>query len=384
MEGKMNIEILASTKQGYQPDLREQEIFSGKMAGICYMKGDFEKINSEKIEDTDKRIARTLTGGHHSVYDHSKITFYFENTPKLFAMLLNNEKMYTTSEKSARYTEMKLEGLEEELFNKWKEKLIPIITEKYGHLKYFSAFRIDKLANENARYFTSVMTPTCFAHTISLRQLNYYVAWMQGFRNETNPLYQMLIPTADEFCSKIEAMGLLDPQLMNDGKGRSFSLIGKRVREEQFGENYSVNYHGSFAMLAQAQRHRTLDYEITPTDERPKFFVPQFLVPELADEWLEDMHRVAEIVPQGQLLYINERGTYENLILKAKERLCTSAQLEVMQNTNDTIKKIIVNTNNIYVRHDLKKIVNIARCGSGFKCEQPCMFKQGIDLTRDI
>ena len=379
----MNIEILASTKQGYQPDLREQEIFSGNMAGICYMKGDFEKINNEKVEDTDKRIARTLTGGHHSVYDHSKITFYFENTPKLFAMLLNNEKMYTTSEKSARYTEMKLEGLEAELFDKWKQKLIPIITEKYGHLPYFSAFRIDKLANENARYFTSVMTPTCFAHTISLRQLNYYVAWMQNFRNETNPLYKMLIPTADEFCSKIEAMGLLDPQLMNDGKGRSFSLIGKRCRYSQFGENYSVNYLGSFAMLAQAQRHRTLDYEISPTEET-EFFVPKFLTEDLANEWLNDMHKVAEIVPQGKLITINERGTYENLILKAKERLCTCAQLEVMDITSKTINHIIDNTDNPCVKADLKEIAKGARCTFGYKCPTPCGFKEGIDLSRDI
>ena len=379
----MNIEILASTKQGYQPDLREQEIFSGKMAGICYMKGDFKTINSEKVEDTDKRIARTLSGGHHSVYDHSKITFYFENTPKLFAMLLNNEKMYTTSEKSARYTEMKLEGLEEELFNKWKEKLIPIITEKYGHLKYFSAFRIDKLANENARYFTSVMTPTCFAHTISLRQLNYYVAWMQNFRNETNPLYQMLIPTADEFCEKIEAMGLLDPQLMRDGKDRGFSLIGKRCRYSQFGENYSVNYLGSFAMLAQAQRHRTLDYEISPTEET-EFFVPKFLTEDLANEWLNDMHKVADIVPQGKLVTINERGTYENLILKAKERLCTCAQLEVMDITSKTINHIIDNTDNPCVKADLKEIAKGARCTFGYKCPTPCGFKEGIDLSRDI
>lgn len=380
----MEIKVLASTKQGYQPDLREQEIFSGKMAGICYMKGDFEKINGEDIADTDKRIQRTLTGGHHSVYDHSKITFYFENTPKLFAMLLNNEKMYTTSEKSARYTEMKLNGLEAELFEKWKQKLIPIITEKYGHLAYFSSFRIDKLANENARYFTSVMTPTCFAHTISLRQLNYYVAWMQNFKNETNPLYQMLMPTANEFCEKIEALGLLDPQLMQDGKGRSFSLIGKRIRKEQFGENYSVNYYLSSAAFAQAQRHRTLSYEISPDIEKPQFFVPKFLTKDLANEWLEDMHKVAEIVPQGQLLHVNERGTYENLILKAKERLCTCAQIEVMQNTIDTVDRIILNTDNDDVRSDLSKIAKGARCVSGYKCPTPCGFKEGIDLSRDI
>ncbi len=379
----MDIKVLATTKPGYQPDLREQELFSGKMAGICYMKDDFATLDNEPETATDKRIVRTLTGGHHSVYDHTKITFYFENVPKLFAMLLNNEKMYTTSEKSARFTEMNAEGLEGELFHKWKDKLIPIITEKYGEQPYFSKFIIDRLANENARYFTSVMTPTSFAHTISLRQLNYYVAWMQNFKNETNPLYQLLVPTADEFCARIEALGLLDSELMNDGKGRGFSLIGKRVREEQFGENYSVNYYASYAMLAQAQRHRTLSYEISPSTTT-LFYVPQFLTKELAEEWLEDMYRVADLYPQGKLLRINERGTYENLILKAKERLCTCAQLEVMQNTADTIDRIIVNTTNEQVKQDLEKYAHGARCTSGFKCPTPCGFKPGIDLTRDI
>ena len=194
----------------------------------------------------------------------------------------------------------------------------------------------------------------------------------------------MLIPTADEFCSRIEAMGLLDPQLMEDGKSRSFSLIGKRIRKEQFGENYSVNYDLSFAAFAQAHRHRTLSYEIAPNYEQPKFFVPQFLTEDLANEWLEDMKKVADIVPQGQLLAINERGTYENLILKAKERLCTCAQLEVMQNTIDTVDRIILNTDNDDVGSDLLKIVKGARCVSGYKCPTPCGFKQGIDLTRDI
>ena len=379
----MEIKVLATTKPGYQPDLREQELFSGKMAGICYMKDSFEVINNEAETSTDKRIARTLVGGHHSVYDHTKITFYLENVPKLFAMLLNNEKMYTTSEKSARYTEMKAEGIEAELFKKWKDKLIPIITEKYGQIPYFSNFRVDKIANENARYFTSVMTPTSFAHTISLRQLNYYVAWMQNFRNETNPLYQLLVPTADEFCSRIEALGLLDPELMKDGKDRGFSLIGKRVRQEQFGENYSVNYTASFAMLAQAQRHRTLSYEIAPELDLC-FFAPEFLTPELKGEWLEDMTKVADLYPQGRLLMINERGTYENLILKAKERLCTAAQFEVMKNTQDTITRIISNTDSYYVKKDLEKYAHGARCTAGFKCTTPCGFKQGIDLTRDI
>ncbi len=378
----MKITYNASTKPGYQANLRELELFSGKMAGICYMKEDLEKIMNEKEEDTDKRINRTLTGGHHSVYDHAYINLYLENIPKLFAMLLNNEKVYATSEKSARFTEMKPTPIEAELFNKWKQKLIPIITEKYGKTPYFSKFRIDKIANENARYFISVMTPTCMEYSVSLRQLNYLCAWMQNLKNETNPMYEILVPTVDEFCSQIEFLGLLDPRLMNDGKGRKFSLIGSRVRSEMYDECYSVNYLASFAMLAQAQRHKTLNYEIVgePTEN---IFVPQFLTEDLIEEWAKDMKKVLELYPQGQLLQINERGTYENLIMKAQERLCTEAQLEVMQNTKETIDKIVKNTDNEHVKKDLERIQK-ARCTFGFKCEQPCGFADGINLTRDI
>jgi len=208
---------------------------------------------------------------------------------------------------------------------------------------------------------------------------------MQKFSESENPIYKMLAPTANEFVQKMEDFGYLDKDLMNDGKNREFSLIGKRVRKEQFGECYSVNYKGSFAMLAQAQRHRTLHYEMM-LDKNPEYFIPLILQdnPYLVEEWLRDMEQVEHLVPQGQLISINERGDYENLILKAKERLCTSAQLEVMRNTQNTIERIIKNTNNEFVKKDLEQINTGARCTSGFKCATPCAFKEGIDLSRLI
>lgn len=358
---------------------------AGNLAGICYMPHDFETLKNEDPEKTFKRADSTMKSGHHSVFEHYYLTFYLENIPKLFAMLLNNEKVYTTSEKSARYTKMELTGIEKQLYDKWCEKLIPIITSKYGHLPYFDEKRIKKLAMENARYFTSVMTPTSMAYTVSIRQLNYLCGWMQEFETSTNPIYKMLAPTAREFVENMIARHCLDKGLMSDGKNREFSLIGKRVREEQFGECYSVNYKGSFAMLAQAQRHRTLHYEMM-TDEDPDYYIPLILLdyPDLVTEWLYDMGQVEHLLPQGQLLNINERGDYENLILKAKERLCTAAQLEVMRNTKNTIERIIRNTDNDAVRRDLEKINTGARCTSGFKCATPCAFKEGIDLSRLI
>ena len=381
----MDIKVLAGTSVENIGNRDDYNLLGGKLAGICYMPHDFETLNNEAEEKTLNRANGTKISGHHSVFGHSKITFYLENIPKLFAMLLNNEKVFDTSEKSARYTKMELSGIEKYLYDKWTEKFIGIISEKYGNNRYFDERRIKKLAMENARYFTSVMTTTSMAYTVSYRQLNYLCVWMQQFEKSENPIYKMLAPTANEFIQRMEDFGYLDKDLMDDGKNREFSLIGKRVREEQFGECYSVNYKGSFAMLAQAQRHRTLHYEMM-LDKNPEYFIPLILQdnPYLVEEWLTDMEKVEHLLPQGQLVSINERGDYENLILKAKERLCTSAQLEVMRNTQNTIERIIKNTDNEYVRKDLEQINTGARCTSGFKCATPCAFKEGIDLSRLI
>ena len=70
----------------------------------------------------------TLNNGHHSVYDHTYINFNIQNIPKILAMVLNNEKQYTTSEKSARYTKITpgensvITKEEVDLYNKWLEK----------------------------------------------------------------------------------------------------------------------------------------------------------------------------------------------------------------------------------------------------------------------
>lgn len=381
----MQVKVVATTKKDYLAPKEEFDYFAGQSAGICYMPEDFETLKNEPAEKTMRRANLTKGGGHHSVFGHSYLTLDLENIPKLFAMFLNNEKMFNTSEKSARYTHMNLPPEQKETYDKWNKKLFDLIKSKYGNVPYFDDKRINKIAMENARYFTSVMTPTSMRYTVSFQQLNYMCGWMTKFGEKQHEFYKMLKPTADEFLNKMKDYGYLDEQLMNDRKGREFSLLSKRARQEQFGEVYSINYKMSYAGLAQAHRHRTLSYEMQRTEEK-EYFVPKILneFPELVDEWLLDMKSLAFVVPQGELVAVNERGTYENLILKANERLCTAAQLEIMENTNATMKRIIQNTDNEFVREDLSKYVDKARCQSGYPCSQPCGFKEGIDLTREI
>lgn len=382
----MKISIEASTKLDYVGNMQDFKMLAGRTAGVCYMKEDMFNLRNEPQENTLNRAERTKAMKHHSVFDHSFITLTLENIPKLFAMLLNNEKMYVTSEKSARYTQMKLPELEQYLYDKWFEKIKFLIIETYGGTsKFFNPSRVEKLAQENARYFTSVMTPTTMEYTVSLRQLNYMCGWMQKFSENSHPLYKMLKPYAEEFVDYIKSMGYLDSELMDDGKNRGFSLVAKRARQEQFGEVYSVNFEATFASLAQLQRHKTLNDELLLLDD-PKFIIPEILqsFPNLVEEWLGDMKLMEGKFPQGQLVLVNERGTYENLILKAGERLCSCTQLESARNTHEIITKIITNTDNEQVKEDLEKISHGARCTFGFKCNSPCGFKEGIDLTRII
>ena len=385
----MKIKIVAttSTNENNFEDQNKFNKFSGKVAGICYMPGSFEDLMSEKEEKTMKRANSTKENGHHSVFDHEYISLYLENIPKLLAMMLNNEKVYTTSEKSARYTIMKNSTpLEKELYSKWHTIFVEEITKKYGGTSpFFDERRIKKLAQENARYFLSILTPTSMVYTASYRQLNYLCGWMKNLENSNDQLIKSLKPQADAFVSFLKEQNLIDENLF-DNKGREFSLFAKRDRQEFFDECYSVNYTGSYASFAQAQRHRTIKYEIKQIVP-PEYYVPELIKnnQELKTMWLMDMQKVAHLHPQAELVSINERGTPEDFILKTKERLCSCAQLEIMRQTDNILDRYYNETNNQDVKDYLENYRGGARCvNSNFKCQTPCKFKEGINLDREI
>ena len=173
----------------------------------------------------------------------------------------------------------------------------------------------------------------------------------------------------------------------NDGKFRHLSLINENVnRAEIYDDVYSTNYTASFAELAQAQRHRTLKYEINKINEN-EFYVPKILTTydELVAEWKDDMEQLKENLPQGTLLEINERGTYEDFILKCKERLCSFAQLEINEQTKNTLLKYLKETSNNEIAKDLMQRTKGSRCTfPDYKCNSPCGFNEGIIGNREI
>lgn len=370
----MKIKVLASTKVGYVMPKEEALNFSGKSAGICYLPENVEILFAEKPEKTQRRYNGNIKSGHHSVFGHPTYSLCLEGIPKILAMILNNEKMYNTSEKSARYTHMEPSEQEKELYEKWIEIYQKEIIKKYPD---FDEKRVLKLAQENARYLISVFTPaTVMEYTVNFMQLNYIINWSKDYiENEKDTKFSLkLKEVLKEFLKQLPDLEVegLDSKV----KGRSFSIFAKRERAEEFGENYSTNYVASFAQLAQAQRHRTLAYEMK-LPEKADFYVPPIIRnTELETEWLKDISSLEDFYPQGMLVQVNERGTIENFVLKCMERLCGAAQLEIMEQTDSIMKKYLDATKDNKVLNEyLLPYSKGARCTfPGWRCTAPCIF----------
>ena len=397
--GKIKIDILPNyyLKDNGTFDMEEAIKLCGKIAGVCYDKEGFSHLLNEPTEKTLRRVDMTLNNGHHSVYDHITVNLNLQNIPKILAMVLNNEHQYTTSEKSARYTpvvrgENSVITLEEEkLYNKWIEIFKVKIKSQYGDI--YNDAKIQKLAQENARYLVTVFMPTQMIYSTSLRQINYIASWMQQYIeniDKSNSFETKLATEMLDFVNQLEEKNLLVEGLMKNEKERKLSLFGNNLsgKSEVFSDVYSTTYKGSFAQLAQAHRHRTLDYQIELLSEK-EYFIPPIIEDDamLVDEWLQDMHVVEDVNPQGELILINELGKYEDFILKCKERLCTAAQLEIMLQTKETLLKYkeALEQADSPLKDDIKRYTLGARCTfPDFTCSSDCKFKEGELLNRKI
>ena len=225
---KMEFKILASTSTENNNIKSRYNKLSGELAGICYMQGDFESIQNQTDEKKLSRAEMIKENGHHSVFDHEFVTLYFEDVPKLFAMILNNERVYATSEKSARYTKMNVAGKEKELYDKWLGIMKAVITQRYGKEKYFTAKKIEKLAQENARYFISIYTPTSFAYTVSYRQLNYLYTELKNCLKSSNPYIAKMSDIITNFCNFLEKNDLIDEKIANFAQNKAISLFARK------------------------------------------------------------------------------------------------------------------------------------------------------------
>ena len=223
-------------------------------------------------------------------------------------------------------------------------------------------------------------------YTVSFEQLNFIISWFEDYiENEPETGFSIQLKKAmKEF---LEALPDLKVEKLNPRvKKTKLSLFATRDRKEEFGENYCTTYLASFAQLAQAQRHRTLAYEMSLLD-KPEYYVPRIIRgTELETEWLEDISSLEKYYPQGMLVKVNERGTVENFVLKCTERLCGAAQLEIMEQTVETMNKYLEAVkNDTIIENYLLPYSKGARCTfPGWKCNSPCIFGGKKAMTRKI
>lgn len=402
----MKISIIGSIYDNQE----EAKIAAGRFAGVCYMKDNFEKLRNEDSDKTLARADKVLMSGHHSVYDHITYNLLIEGIPKILAMVLNNEGLYTTSEKSARYTKMNVTKNEENIYNRWLANFNTLISELYGEkiLDFYGSTKkadifIEKLSMENARYTISVFTPTTMVYTVSLRQLNYLISFFENYIREVQlasqkaltlvkvpfhlNMFDTLVSEMREFIALVPEE-LKIPELNANSKMRTISLFKKDENfSEYFGDVYSTHYRGTWAQFAQAQRHRTIHYQLLVPEEF-EVYTPPILATnqtdkglELQDLWKKDLESVSASCPQGMLVDIYERGTRENFILKCYERICGCAQLEIEQQTRATLEKYQAQCPNLISSDYFKG----ARCTfPGFKCENRCVWGAKEALERVI
>jgi len=396
-QNKIRVELLPHTpflKYNGKFDKNAAIEYSAKLAGECYEPEGWSKLKGEEDKKTEKRTNLTLGLEHATPYEHIGIGFEIVNLPKILAMVLNNERQCSTSEKSARYTPIdatidpNISAQEGELYNKWMEIFRTKIKSQYGHIHNDS--KIEKLAQENARYLVTVFASTKMIHTVPWIQLNRIVLFMQKYmaKEDKTEFDERLIESFGQFIDCFDELGVLDERAMSNRKDRGLSLFADRQIEDQFGTAYSTNYKGSFAQLAQAHRHRTLEYGMQLLDEK-EYFVPPILrdEPILVDEWLKDISSVAYANPQGELVSINECGTYDKFILKTKERLCSAAQQEIMAQTRDTLLKYkeALEASNHPLASDIEQYSHGARCTfPDYSCANDCKFAEGKRLGRKI
>lgn len=390
----MEIKVLASTKPGYNMPRDEAMLFSGKSAGICYLPDTVEDLFSEPEEKTWKRVNGNLKNGHFSVFGHATYNLVLENIPKILAMILNNEKIYNTSEKSARYTRMEnLLPEEKALYEKWIGKLSKEIAVEYPEIPIK---KVAKLAQENARYMISIFSPsTTMEYTVSFQQLNFILYWFEEYieKAPSTKFSEKLKPILRDFCDQLSFLKVegLDPHV----KGRTLSLFSSRKHKTEYGENYSVNYISSLAIFGHEERHRTLHYDIDINEdlEWPQYYIPEIIRGKypLEYEWIQDIESLQENFPQGMLVKVNERGTIEDFVLKCTERLCGQPQLEILKITEKTLQdyyNALCDQGDEELAEILKPLLEKPRCvflsKYGFVCSNPCVFTAKGAINRKI
>lgn len=410
----MKFVVKACTQQTNEVNAEEMYNFSSKNARMCYFaKENVEEVWNEPAEISQKRIQSIIRSGHHSPTEHINITFHFLDAPILFALLLHNQRPYSTSQRSARYTENGyVNECENNLFKNWKNTLKELIDESYPmsenglplltkkgfrpslgtdgdelkewDISFLSEKNRVKLADENARNFKSVMSPTTFSYTTNLRELNYQYIWAKKIldQKDCHPWIELLKPSLKDYAEGLLALDIIKDDF-EDGKDRTFVFIEqnrKLIGGEHFADTYATQYKGTTPLFGQRHRHRVSNFTFSVPEEQEDrdFYVPIILREYgdsgLIEDWKEDMRKVKDA--QGTLLDITETGTLEGFKISIPERICTRAQLENQVIARNLTKKYVqsLKAQDSPQAAELEAYLHKKQCKT---CNEKCGFPEG-------
>ncbi len=370
--------------------------YCGTIGGECYSTEGMPALASQPKEKAFTRADNCANGGHLSVFGHFVATLELVDIPKALCMLLNNNHINNTSERSMRYTNMKNACTPDDLilYDKWKEifynKIEKTYSEKYPQI--FTKSLITKKANENARYIISSYYKTRMVYTNDIREftnISRTIDYVLSLGEDMPSFLKGMKEELSEFNILLKGTGLVF-QYFNDQREKSFSLLSKnnKVINTYYGDCIADTYKMSLSCIAQLQRHRFLNISIA-FDKTPNFFIPEILKDDkkLVDEWLKDCNQNADRFPQATLANVNEIAPANLIIKKDYERLCNSVQQELCMVCLEQAKRIAENMdeNNPELKQQFARLTG-SRClwQEGFKCPTPCGYVEGVKCTRKI
>lgn len=352
-------------------DLKQALKYSGIKAAWCYKKGTTtpENIREMSEENLIRMGIDTFLNDHGTPNEHYNVSVEIIGLPKLMCMILNDEHQYSTCERSLRYTKVLpsnyITSLEVELYDKWLKVFQEVLTQNYGSFFQKSNEQnpkkaeenIKKIAQENARQFVSILTPTSMAYTAPWYQWQKIGIFLKQMIEAPNTeLEKLAVPYAKELIEQLldlniivktkDAIALYPPLsqkitqkrewLYQNNKGIILSLFAENNifsginKPNAFGSAINYNTKLSYSGVAQLLRHRTIDVEISAPSSYESF-CPEFIkATPYFHEYMRDMLKVKELYPQGQIIPVNIVCSLKNVIqFVGQERACEKAQQEI-------------------------------------------------------
>lgn len=333
MENKLTMQIIGGSKIDENFKFEKDSIFeaAGAAASICYddnANNSLSKFLNDTKERKIKRGKSMANVGHGSPIEHTSVSLLFHNISKIQTMILNNQRVYSLTERSFRYSKPEHQS---PLYKEWLDRLTLSGMQR-------------KRAQEIARYMISVFERNSTAYyTMNIRQINVLLRMFEEFvAQNSNSKNDFLKEVCKHISNLYLALKPFDIGLEKN-KYQKLKLFENEVPEEFVKSGlYLLSSKVSPVALGQLQRHRSLTYKIV-FNETDEYYIPPIIERlNLKLKWLDDAKTVN--FPNCKLLTIYEYGEVADFMMKYDIRKGPEVQEETRDNvlkTKERLDKLI-------------------------------------------